>query len=151
MQVAIEIRVEPKARADRAKGVSIRRSLSAPDHPPRAVRLDSRIDQCVPREAAPSLKVGAEPPFAANDRKEIARATSAQRTDKLGQQAGGKRFNAGIELDIRFGSHTLLALERPSFRPGPWLIRGLKGISLRRLRSKSNPGEYGRIVEPDFR
>ena len=67
MQVAVEIRVEPKARADGAIGVSIRRSLSAPDQPPRAARLNSRIDQGVAREAAPSLKVGAETPFAAND------------------------------------------------------------------------------------
>ena len=49
MQVAVEIRVEPKARADRAIGVGVRWSLPTPDHPPCASRLDSRIDQGVAR------------------------------------------------------------------------------------------------------
>jgi len=48
--------------------------------------------------------------------KEIARATSAQRGNKLWQQPGRKRFNAGVELDVRFGSHTLSAHNPPSFR-----------------------------------
>jgi hypothetical protein len=117
VQVAVEIRVEPKARADRAIGVGIRRDLPAPDHPPRSARLDGRIDQGVARKAAPSLKVSAKTPFAANDRQEIARATSAQRSNQLRQQAGGKRFNACVELDVRFGWHTLLAHDPPSFRP----------------------------------
>ena len=125
MQVAVEIRVEPKTRADRAIGAGIRRSLSAADHPPHAASLDGRIDQGVAREAAPSLKVGAETPLAANYGQEIARATSTQRSDKLGQQAGCKRFNTGVELDVRFGLHTLLAHDRPSISTGLWLILGL--------------------------
>ena len=116
MQIAVEIRVEPKARTDRALGVGIRRSLPAPDHPPCAVRLDSRIDQGVARKAAPSFKVGAESPFATNDREKIARTASAQRTNKLGEQAGGKRFKAGVELDIRFGCHALVSHNPLSFR-----------------------------------
>jgi hypothetical protein len=109
MQVAVEIRVEPKARTDRAIDVGIRQSLPAPDHPPCAVQLDSRIDQGIARKAAPSFKVCAESPFATNDRQEIARTTSAQRTNKLGEQAGGKRFTAGVELDFRFGWHALVS------------------------------------------
>src|SRR4029077_4862006 len=116
MQVAVEIRVEPKTRADRAIGVRIRRSLSAPDHPPDTARIDGRIDQGVAREAAPNLEVGAEIRFAANDGKEIARATSAQRSNKLGQQAGGERFSASVQLDVRFASHTLSPPEPPPFR-----------------------------------
>jgi len=65
---------------------------------------------------APYLDVGAETLFAANDGKEIARATSAQSGNKLWQQAGRKRFKAGVELDVRFGSHTLSAHNPPSFR-----------------------------------
>src|ERR1700730_17056320 len=117
MQVAVEIRIEPKTRADRAIGVGIHRSLPAPDHPPHAAPLDSRIDQGVVREAAPKLEVGAEILFVANDRQEIAWATSAQCSNKLGQQAAGKRFNASVELDVCFGWHTLLSHNPPSFRP----------------------------------
>jgi hypothetical protein len=117
MQVAVEIRVEPKARTDRAIGVGIRRSLPAPDHPPCAVQLDSHINQGVARKAAPSFKVSAERPFATCYRQEIARTTSAQRTNQFDRQAGGKRFMAGVKLDIRFDWHKLLAIDLLGFRP----------------------------------
>src|ERR1700731_1365701 len=103
MQVAVEVCIQPKPGTDRACGVGIRRSFPAPDHPPRSGQLDSRIDQRIPGKAAPSFKVGAESFFATNDRKQIARTTSAQSTNKLGEKAGGKSFTARIELDIPFG------------------------------------------------
>jgi hypothetical protein len=117
MQVTVEIRVEPKTRADRAIGVRIRRSLSAPEHPPRTVRLDGRIDQRVAGETAPMLEVGAEIRVATNDGQEIARATSAQYSNKLGQQTGGKRFDASAQLDVRFAPRTLGESE-------PWPAKG---------------------------
>jgi hypothetical protein len=116
MQVAVEIRVQPKAGTDRAGGLGIGRSWPAPDHPPRSGKLDSPIDQRIVGKAAPSFKVSAERFFATNDRKQIARTTSAQRTNKLGEKAGRKGFTAGVELDLRFGWHTLVSHSPASFR-----------------------------------
>ena len=79
MQVAVEICVEPKARTDWALDVGILRSLSAPDHPARAARLDTRIDQGVAGETTPSFKLSAKASFSASHGQELARATSAQR------------------------------------------------------------------------
>ena len=59
------------------------------------------------RETAPNLELCAETRFAANDSQEVARATSVQCRDKLWQQASGKRFIAGLELDVSFDSRTL--------------------------------------------
>src|SRR6516165_8007164 len=108
MQVAVEICVEPKPRADRAIGVGVYRSLPAPDHPARVARLDARIHQRVACEAAPNFEVRAETRFAASDTHEIAGAASAKRSNKPGKQAGSERFSAGVDLDFRFGSYTLL-------------------------------------------
>jgi uncharacterized protein YggU (UPF0235/DUF167 family) len=149
MQVAVEIRVEPKARANRTTGVGIRRSLSVPDYPPRSTRLDGRIDQGVAREATPSLKIGGQARFTTDDGQEIARARSAERTNKLGQQAGRKRFNADFELDICFDSHTRLAHDPPSFRPALVLFC-LKYLIVRRhsVEIKSGHRQSDRRVEP---
>src|ERR1700722_11714814 len=115
MQVAIEICVQPKPGTDRAFGVGIRRSLPAPDHPPRSSQFDSRIDQRIPGKAAPSFKVGAENFFATSDRKQIARTTSAQSTNKLGEKAGGKGMTASVELDSRFDWHALISHNPQAF------------------------------------
>ena len=107
VQVTVEIRVEPKARTDRPIGVGIGRRLPAADHPARAALLDIRIDHSVVRETAPSLQVPAKASFVANDGHKVSGITSAKCSDKLGQQAGSKRFIAGVELDGSFDSHTL--------------------------------------------
>ncbi len=95
MQVTIEIRIQPKAGSDRACGVGSRGSLPAPDNPSCAIRLDNRIDQRVAGKAAPSFKLGAESFFTANYRQEIARTTSPQRTNKLGEKARGRTTYVG--------------------------------------------------------
>jgi hypothetical protein len=115
MQVAIEIRIQPKAGTDRACGVGIRGSLPAPDNPSCAIRLDNRIDQRIAGKAAPSFKLGAESFFTANYRQEIARTTSPQRTHELGEQARGKGLTPGVQLDVRFGWHALLFHIPPAF------------------------------------
>jgi hypothetical protein len=119
MQVAVEVRVEPKPRADWALGVGVRWSLAVPDHPARAASFDIRIDQCVVRETAPGFQVLAKASFAASDSHEIPGITSAQCSDKLGKQAGGKCSLAGIDFDFRFGTHTLLLAIRQTF-DRPW-------------------------------
>jgi hypothetical protein len=116
MQVAVEIRIQPKAGTDRACGIGIRRSLPAPDYPSRAIRLDNRIDQGIAGKATPSFKVGAESFLIANYRQEITRTTSPQRTNKRGEKAGRKGFTPGVELDIRFGWHPLVSHNPASFR-----------------------------------
>jgi hypothetical protein len=115
MQVAIEIRIQPKAGTDRACGVGICGSLPAPDNPSCAIRLDNRIDQRIAGKAAPSFKLGAESFLTAKDRQKIARTTSPQRTNKLGEKARGKGLTPGVQLDIRFGWHALLFHTPPRF------------------------------------
>jgi hypothetical protein len=116
MQVAIEIRIQPKARTDWACGIGICGSLPAPDNPSCAIRLDNRIDQRIAGKATPSFKLGAESFFTANYRQEVARTTSPQRTNELGEKARGKGLMPGIQLNIRFGWHALLFHTPPRFR-----------------------------------
>ena len=131
MQVAIEIRIQPKARSDRACGVGSRGSLPAPDNPSCAIRLDNRIDQRVAGKAAPSFKLGAESFFTANYRQEIARTTSPQRANELGEKARGKRLTPGVQLDILFGWHALLFHTPPRFRGLLAFDRVNRGIEFR--------------------
>jgi hypothetical protein len=131
MQVAVEICIEPKARAGRALDVGILRSLAAPDHPARAARLDTRIDQGVARETTPSFKLSAKASFSASHGQELARATSAQRCNQLREQTGGKRFSAGVDLDFRFDLHGLLLTIRRTFERNRFRLR-LDPITVRR-------------------
>ena len=66
------------------------------------------VDQRVPRETAPGLKVRADNRFAASYGQEISRAALAKRTDKFGQQTTAKRFIASVELNVRWDWHMLL-------------------------------------------
>jgi hypothetical protein len=71
------------------------------------------------RETAPSFQVPAKASFVANDGHKVSGITSAKCSDKLGEQAGGKRSNAGVDFDFRFGTHTLLLAIRQTF-DRPW-------------------------------
>ena len=105
-QIAVEIRVEPQARADRSADVGIRRRLSVPKHPAGPIPLGGGFDQGVMREAAPGLQLRADTGFAAGDGQKIARPAVAQRRDQLQQQAGGKPPGTSVKLDARLRRHT---------------------------------------------
>jgi D-serine deaminase-like pyridoxal phosphate-dependent protein len=81
MQVTIEVRIEPKTRANRTVIVRIGRRFSASDHPPGSTRFGTRIDQGIAREAAPGFKLGAETGIATNDSQEVSRPALAERSD----------------------------------------------------------------------
>ena len=104
MQVAVEVRVEPEAPADRAIRIGARRRRPAPDDPARAAGLVGGLHQAVPRKAAPRLEIAPDARIA-NDGEEPAPVALAQCRNQLGQQAGGKRLRTGIELDARVGPH----------------------------------------------
>ena len=100
MQVAVEVRKEPKPRADRAIDVGAGRSLPAPDHSTCVAVLDILIDQRVARETAPGFQVSAKACFAACDGHKIAGNTSTQCSDKLREQARCERLSPNIQVNV---------------------------------------------------
>src|SRR5260370_28648883 len=102
MQVAVEVRVEPKPRAHRPK-VFGRRNCHAPKDEPRAPIFDSGFEQWVPGEPAPCLQFKANAFFVTDHRDQIAWAAAAQHSDQLRQQTRCKGLSPNIQIDV--GSH----------------------------------------------
>jgi hypothetical protein len=101
MQVAVEVGIEPQARADGTIYLPARRSFPASHHPARTVRLDGRVDQGIAGETAPPLQITANAEVGAGDHQKIAWATAVQSGNQLRQEAGGKRLPACLDLDTR--------------------------------------------------
>jgi hypothetical protein len=102
LQIAVEIRVEPKPRADSPVGLGLRRSLAASDDMPEPARVRDRADQGVAGEPAPHLEIGSEARIAAHDRKRLPVAAFAERRDQPGKQAVGEGHVADVDLEVGF-------------------------------------------------
>ena len=100
MQVAIEIRVEPKPRAYRPI-VSVRfRNGSAAEDPPRAAIFIRDLQQRIPGEPAPRFKLRSNARVVTDNRNQIARPASAQDGDQLRQQTRGEILSPNIQIEI---------------------------------------------------
>ena len=100
-QIAVEIRVEPKPRADRPIGLGLdgaspRRMTSSERGP-----LRDRVDQAVAGEAAPGLEIRSEARIGADDGKQLPVPAFADRRDQPGKQAVGEGHGADVDLEFR--------------------------------------------------
>ena len=106
MQVTVEVRVEPKPRAERTGDFGRRltigfgRRFAASDNPSIAILLDAGVNQSIAGETTPSLEVGTERAIGTDDRQEIAYVSGAQRGYQFYKQAGCECFTARVELDV---------------------------------------------------
>ena len=100
MQVAVEIRVEPKPRAHRPIVFGQHRNSPAPEDPPRAPVFDRGFEQWIPGEPAPRFQFRANAFFVTDHRDQIARVAAAQHSDQLWQQARRKGLSPNIEIDV---------------------------------------------------
>jgi hypothetical protein len=120
-QIAIEICVEPKPRAERTVGFAWRFTMgfgwrfTTSDYPTIATLLEGDVDQTIAREATPSFQLGTDHAVGTNDRHEIARAYTTQPGNQFDNQAGRKRFSACVELDIGSYRHSA-RLSRHSYK-----------------------------------
>jgi hypothetical protein len=99
MQVAVEVRVEPKPRAH-WPNVFGHRNGSAPKDEPRAPVFDSGFEQWVPGKPAPCLQFKSKAFFVTDNRDQIARAAAAQHSDQLRQQTRCKGLWPNIQIDV---------------------------------------------------
>ena len=131
LQIAVEIRVQPEARADGPGRLRLRRRLAASDHISVSVSastVDSiRLLRVNRHQASKSaLRSG----LAGYDRHEIARAAAPERGDQLGQQAVGERLLADVDLEVRFHRHwsylpSLKCLREYELPPKPQVRMGV--------------------------
>src|SRR5260370_33370168 len=99
MQVAVEVRVEPKPRTERTI-VFGRRNCPAPKDEPRAPILDRRFEQWVPRKPAPRLQFRADAFFITDNRDQIAWVAAAHHSDQLWQQTRRESLAPTIQIDV---------------------------------------------------
>src|SRR5439155_6542567 len=104
MQVAVEIRVEPKPRAHRA-AVFCRHSggyCNSPvsEDPARAAVFKRRFEEGIPGEPAPRFQLRSYALFVTDHRHQIARAALAHPRYQLRQEAERKGLAPDIQIDV---------------------------------------------------
>src|SRR6266849_1341099 len=104
MQVTVEIRVEPKPRADRAIGFcrypGRHRNSPVAEDPARAAVFNRCFEQRIPGESAPSFQLGANAFFITDNCDQVAGAAASQHSDQLWQQTRRKSLSTNIQLEI---------------------------------------------------
>src|SRR6185369_13000039 len=98
MEVTVEIRVEPKSRADRTTVFS--RNRSTTEDPARPAFLYRGLHQCISSEATPRFQLWSNTRFVRNHADQISRPASLQHGDQLRQKARRERLLLDIEIDI---------------------------------------------------
>jgi hypothetical protein len=99
LQIAIEIRVEPETRADRAIRVGAQLGLAATDGPSWAACHEIHSHEAVAGEAAPRLELRPQPDSIARHSQQIAPLAAAKSRDEFWEQSGRERLPAGFKLD----------------------------------------------------
>jgi hypothetical protein len=102
MQVAVEVRVEPKPRAH-GPIVFGHRNGPAPKDEPRAPVFDRRFEQWVSGEPTPCFQFKAKAFVVTDNRNQVAWVALSQHSDQLRQQTGREGLSPDIQIHI--GSH----------------------------------------------
>src|ERR1700693_2918093 len=100
MQVAVEIRVEPKPRAHRTILVSGYCNRPVAEDPAITAVVNRCFEECVPGEAAPGFQLASNARFVADHRDQISRSAAAQHGDQLRQEAGCESLSPDIQINV---------------------------------------------------
>src|SRR5215471_18442420 len=111
MQVAVEIRVEPKPRAHRPTSFGRQSSGAASKDEPRPPIFDCGFEQWIPGEPTPRFQFWADAFFVAEKGNQIARLATVQHSDQLRQKTRGESLMPDIQLEVCPHRHGCILFE----------------------------------------
>src|ERR1700693_4341396 len=104
MQVAVEIRVEPRPRAHRTpvfcRYTGRNRNSPVAKNPARSAVFNRCFEEWIPGEPAPRFQLASNARFVTDHRDQISRAAAAQHSDQLRQEAGCESLSPDFQIDV---------------------------------------------------
>jgi hypothetical protein len=109
MQIAVEICVEPKSRADRTTVFSKRR-IATTDNPTHPALFSRSLQEGITRESAPRFQLWTDAGFVTNHCDQSTRLSAAQHCDQLRQEARRESLVTYVQIDVSLHRNALFGL-----------------------------------------
>ena len=121
MQVAVEVRVQPKPRTHRpivfCRCPSSRGNNPASEDPARAAIFRSGFHKWISGKSAPRFQLRSNALVVTDQRHQITRTTAAQHSDQLRQQTRRKGLGPDIQIDVSLHWHACILQSREHSAP----------------------------------